>query len=130
MPRGHSVTTVGNVFDLEIATVVRFCEVRSWADNYISRHFRVYVAQHGHDPWLSECERTFFTLRPSSEIVPRLLITINRGPKGVMLHGVAVQELHRCALLNDENVWRKHQAFLIHDWMVLGSRKRLASNGV
>src|SRR6266436_7362936 len=128
MPRGRGITTVGNVFDLVIAAVVCLCEVWSWADNYISRHFRMYVAQHGHDPRLNECERTFFTFRPSSEIVPRLLITIDRGPKGIMLHAVAVQKLHCCALLNCEDMWCKHQALLIHDRMVLGSRKRLAGN--
>src|SRR5579864_3832172 len=100
MPRGHCITPVGNVFDFVIAAVVRLGKEWSGADNYISRHFRMYVAQHGHDPGLRECERTFFTFRPRSEIVPRFLITIDRGPKGVMLHSVAVQELHGCALLD------------------------------
>src|ERR1700751_1122308 len=122
MPRSNSVTAVRNVLDLVIAAVVCLGKVGSWSDNHISRHFRMYVAQHRYHPRLSKRERTLFTFGPGSEIVPRFLITADRGPKSIVLHGVAVLEFHRGALLNGQYVRRKHQPLLVHHRMVLGSR--------
>jgi len=45
-------------------------------------------------------------------MVPCFLITTDRAPKGVMLHGVAVQELDRCALLSSHNVRGKPEPLL------------------
>src|SRR6266536_5400838 len=128
MPNRDRVAAIGNVLDFVIPAVVCFGKMWGWADNDISRHLRMYIAEHRNDPRLIEGEGTFFTLRPGSQIVPRFLVSADRGPKDVMLHGVAIQELNCCPLLNCHDMRRKHQSLLVHDWMVLRGRKGLTGN--
>jgi hypothetical protein len=47
-----------------------------------------------------------------------------------MLHGVAIQEVNRCALLHNHDVRHKHQSLLVHDGMVLGGGKSLTCDGI
>src|SRR5579863_1355515 len=126
VPDREGVAAVGDVFDFVVAAVIRLGEIRRRTYNNVSRHFRMDIAEHWNDARLVECEGTLFAFRPGSQIVSGLLIRADRGPKDVVLHGIAVQKFYRCALLNGHDVRRKHQSFLIHDRMVLGCGKSLS----
>src|SRR5208282_1004738 len=130
MPNGKCVAAVGNVFDLVIARVVSFGKVWSWADDDISRHFRVYVAKQRDYARFIEGKGPLLTLRPRPQIVSRFLVGTNRGPENVMLHAVAIQKLNRCALLYGHDVRCEHQAFLIHHGMLFGSGERFSGDGI
>src|SRR5208282_2668482 len=90
MPRCHGVASIGNVFDLVVAAVFRFGKIRGWADDDISRHIRVHIAEHRHDASLIEGKGTLFTLGPRAEIVSCFLIAADRSPEDVVLYGVAI----------------------------------------
>src|SRR5215470_8421324 len=46
-PRLQGVFTGRNVFDLEVAVLVGHRDVRSWNDDDIARHLRMYIAEQG-----------------------------------------------------------------------------------
>src|SRR5579864_5972078 len=84
VPDDESVTSIRNVFDLVAAAVVRLREVRSWRNNQVSRHFRVYVAEQRHDAGLVKGERPLLALGPGAEIVSGFLVGADRCPKDVV----------------------------------------------
>src|ERR1035437_2531629 len=69
MPRRYGVASIGNVFDLVVAAVVRFGKIRSRADHDISRHVWMDIAEYRDDSGLIEGKGALFTLRPRAEIV-------------------------------------------------------------
>src|SRR5438270_60596 len=119
MPRTQRVSSIGNILDLVITAIIRLGKVGRWTYNHICRHFRMNVAENRHHSGLRERESTFLTFGPGSKIVRRFLITIDRRPKSVVLHGITVQKVHRGALLDNQDVRRKHESSLIHDVVVL-----------
>src|SRR5580700_11650011 len=130
VPHDYGVAAVRNVFDFVIAAVIRFGKIGSWADNEISRHFRVYVAEQRYGARLIEGKRPLFTFGPRPEIVSCFLVAADSCPENIVLHIVAIQELNGCALLYDHDVRRKHQSFLVDDRLLFGSGKRFARDGV
>jgi len=98
MPRSQRVTSIGNILNLVITAIIRLGKVGRWTHNHICRHFRMNVAEDPHYSRLRKREGTSFTFGPGSKIVPRFLVTIDRRPKSIVLHGITVQEIHGSAL--------------------------------
>src|SRR5271166_4618279 len=126
---GHDVVlAIRNVVDLVVPAGIGLSEVGSGADDDIARHLGVHVAQQRHHTWRTECEWPLFALRPRAQIVSVLLVAADRRPKHIVLHVVTILEFHRSSYLHDQKVWTEHQALLVHQRFLGGSRERLAGD--
>src|ERR1700757_3848367 len=130
MPNHKSIGPVRNVFDLVVPAVVGLRKIRRWADDQVTSHLRMDIAQHRHCTRLVEGEGTLLAFRPGPEVVSSLLVPADCSPKDVLGSVFAVLEVHGRTLLHHDDVRRKHQTFLIDYWVLLWSGESLARNGV
>src|SRR5579863_4508199 len=130
VPHGYGVTAVGNVFDLVAPAVARLREIRSWADDDISRHVGVDIAEQRHDPGFIECEGTLLAFWPCPKIVRGFLVASDGRPEDVVRDIVAIKKLNGCALLHGDNVRREQESLLIYYRMLFGSGKCFARDGI
>src|SRR5713226_4571979 len=130
MPRDYGVAAVGNILDLVGSRLIGLSVVRSWRHNDVTRHLRMHVAQQGHSAGVIELEGELLSFWPCAEVMTEFLVPPDRSPEDVVGNAVAVQEIHRGALLHYHNVRLKHQTLLVHDGLLGGSRKGLARDGI